>query len=175
MKYGIKKMKKNAKKTVAKKAVATECTMCCPVTGAPLWKLLISTLLCFAFIFGFNAVLHGELLMPIYEHTKHLWRTTNDMHNHFHFMLLTQLVTAFVVSGLYAKYCGGCGVMRGLRFGVLIGILFGTMSAASYAWMPISWDLAQAWFFGGFAQGIGLGLICWMSFKSCESKEACSM
>jgi hypothetical protein len=168
-------MKKTSKKMVAKKDMATECTMCCPITGAHVGRLLISTLLCFAFIFGFNSYVHVGLLMPLYEHTKELWRTTNDMHNHFYFMLLTQLITAFVVSGLYAKYWGGCGIARGLRFGGLLGILIGTMSASSYAWMPISLELAQAWFFTGLAQGVFLGLICWISFRSSGSKESCSM
>ncbi len=168
-------MKKNAKKTAAKKVVMAECTMCCPLTGAPLWQLLISTLLCFAFIFGFSFVLHNQLLMSTYANTKHLWRPASDMDSYFTFMLLTQFVTAFVVSGLYSKYCGGCGVMKGLRFGGLVGILFGTMSVSSYAWLPISWDLAQAWFLGGLIQGLGLGMICWMAFKSCDSKGQCSM
>ncbi len=160
-------MKKNTKKPSVKKAMTAQC-ICCPITGAPIWKLLISTVLCFIFILGFSFVLHNQLLMSTYAHTKHLWRPASDMESYFTFMLLTQFVTAFAVSGLYSKYCGGCGVMNGLRFGGLIGILFGTMSVASYAWLPISWDLAQAWFLGGLFQGLGLGLICWMSFKSCE-------
>jgi hypothetical protein len=161
-------MKKNNKKMAS-------CTMCCPITGAHMWHLLISTVLCFVFLLGFGHLLHGKILMSTYELTKHLWRTEHEMQHYFHFMLLTQFVTAFVVSGLYAKYCGGCGIMRGLRFGLLLGLLMGTMSASAFAWMPISWELAQAWFFGGFAQGIGLGLICWISFRSCNWDESCKM
>lgn len=172
-----KKMKKKSKKTTntpskAAKPMAT--AMCCPLTGAPLCKLIICTLLCFAFIFGFGFILHGKILAEMYEESKPLWRTVEEMQLHFKFMLLTQFITAFVISALYSKYCGGCGLVRGLRFGLLIGILFGTMSAAAYAWMPITADLARGWFFGGLAEGVGLGMICWLTFKSCESKEGCN-
>ncbi len=161
-------MKKNTKNT--KKTKSTSCaTMCCPITCAPVKNLLIATVLGFLFIFGYSFVLHGHMLMPLYEQSKHLWRSVAEMENHFVFSTITQIITAFVVAGLYSHYCCGCGVTKGLRFGALIGLLFGTMGAAAYAWMPISWELAQAWFFGGFFEGLGLGVICWISFKSCDA------
>ncbi len=165
-----KNMKNN--KTAVK---ASACSMCCPVTGAKVWNLMLSTLGCFAFIFAFGYVVHGNLLMPMYLHTKHLWRSAAEMDDYSLFLIATQVVTAFVVSGLYSKYWGGCGVMRGVRFGLLIGLLMGTMSAAAFAWMPITVELAQAWFIAGIVEGLGLGLICWAAFKSCESTEMCKM
>ncbi len=133
--------------------------MCCPCTGAYLPRFIPCLILGFVFILGFNMFLHGQLLMSSYELTQQLWRTPEDMQAHFKFLLLTQFLIVFLTGVIYAQNHEGRGVCEGIRYGLMIGALIGVLRAAPYAWTPVSPDLAFAWFAGGLAEGLGLGMI----------------
>ncbi|GEM_PF-2097722 len=78
----------------------------------------------------------------------------------FPLAILFYVVLAFVFTLLYAHY-----KKSGLEFGVLIGLLLGTIAAMTYNYLPISVLLAVLWFIGSFIQGVGVGLILGWTFK----------
>ena len=58
------------------------------------------------------------------------------------------------------------GLGEGLRFGIPMGILLGLLQAGMYPYLPISVELAFAWFLGGLIQGIGIGLVLAYTYKN---------
>ncbi|MGB4057497.1 MAG: hypothetical protein WBK77_05390 [Alphaproteobacteria bacterium] len=149
--------------------------MCCPITGAYLPRFLPAVLLGFGFIFLSGFILHGQILMSTYEQTPQLWRTPEEMGQYFPFMLLMQFLTAFFVGVLYIKNHEGKGACEGIRFGIMVGLLMGVLHMCAYAWMPISLNLALAWFADGLIKGLGLGLIFSLIYKpsGCCGNQSC--
>ncbi len=146
----------------------------CPLTGAYIPRFLPCVLIGFAFILGFNYIEHAKVLMSTYEQTPNLWRTPEDMNLHFKFLLLTQFLTAFLTAAIYTKGHEGKGACEGVRYGLLIGALMGVLMAAPYGWTPVSFDLAKAWFVGGLLEGLGLGILYSLIYKTpCCAKSAC--
>ena len=145
--------------------------------------LLISTVLLAFFLFGSEMLIHGVWLVPLYEQTASLWRPKAEMGLSV-WGILRLLVLAFTYSALYCKCCKAemescgtgddksCPKKKGLCFGVILGLLIGTMIASPYLWMPIPAELAIKWFIGGFVQGICVGIMlgCMGQKKECAAK-----
>lgn len=131
----------------------------CPITGVRLVPFILCAFAGFAFSFALDFIVHGNLLMPLYEQTASLWRVPEEMEAFFPMMTLHQFLFAAVAALIFSRHYEAKGVMEGVRFGVLIGLLSGVMISGSYAWMPIPFALAIGWFICEFARGIGLGVI----------------
>lgn len=148
--------------------------MYCPLTGAYIPRLLLCAIVGFVFIFAFDFVLHAQILAGTYKQAPQLWRTDADMQTYLGYGMLMQFLTAFLLAAIYSKGHEGKGIGEGLRYGLLIGLLLGICGAAALAYMPIPVELAQAWFAGGLAEGLGLGVIYSLLYTSpCCAKGAC--
>lgn len=149
----------------------------CPITGVSIPWFLLTVVAGFVFIFGYQYVVHGILLMPTYELTPQLWRTEPEMQAMFPWCIGFKLLLVAITAMLYTRNHEGKGVMEGVRFGVLLGLLMGVMMMSSYLWMPISFDLALGWLAAGFGEGLGLGVIysliyrCGPCVGSCAGKD----
>ncbi|MCK6418345.1 MAG: hypothetical protein L6Q57_05320 [Alphaproteobacteria bacterium] len=152
----------------------------CPITGVSIPWFLLSVIIGFAFLFGYQYVMHGIWLMPVYELTPQLWRPVAEMQALFPWCIGTKLATVIIIGLIYTRNHEGKGIMEGVRFGVLIGALMGVMMMSSYLWMPISLDLAMKWLAVGFGEGLGLGIIFSLAYRcgsctgSCAGKDKAS-
>ncbi|GJL86169.1 MAG: hypothetical protein DHS20C02_19440 [Micavibrio sp.] len=140
--------------------------MHCPITGINIPRYLAAALAGFVFIFAFDFLVHGNLLMDLYEQTSELWRAPEDMV--MPWMMGTQILIALITAFIYA--CGCCdkegkGIKCGIGFGIKIGLLMAVLMAASYAWMPIPLALALGWAGAGLGTGLGLGIIFSLVYK----------
>lgn len=129
-------------------------------------RYVFAALASFIFVFGFDFIWHGQLLMSTYEQTASLWRPMEDMQAHFSCMLLTQFLLASLISFLFTRHYEGQGIGEGVRFGLIIGLILGVLQAGSYAYMPISLYLAGMWFLCGLLTGLGIGIICSLIYKN---------
>ena len=137
----------------------------CPITGVNVPRFLLSAIAGFAFIYVFDYVLHVMILMDTYLETPQLWRTEDDMMSHGWWMYLNQGLIALVTAMMYARCCHSKGICGGLSYGLMIGALMGVIMSGSFAWMPISMNLALAWLAGGVVMGLGLGVIYAVLYK----------
>ncbi len=128
-------------------------------------RYIFAALASFIFIFGFDFLWHGNLLMDAYEQTSSLWRSAEEMQAHFPCMLITQLLTAGLISFLFTRNYEGQGIGEGLRFGLTIGLILGVLQAGSYAYMPITTYIAGMWMLGGILTGLGIGILCSLIYK----------
>ena len=86
----------------------------CPISGVSIPHFLLSALLGFIFIFVFDFVVHGKILMAIYQTTPQLWRTPEDMQAHGYWMLLVQGLTALITAFIYTRNHEGKGLAEGV-------------------------------------------------------------
>lgn len=131
---------------------------------------LIAFAAAFGFLFLFQWGFHGYYLTDQYLATASLWRPEAEMNSHFPYMLISQLGTAVFFLLVFKKHCQKGGVAAGLKFGVLMGLLFAFMAFGAYAYMPIPLKLALHWAAGGFIEALGMGLIAGACCKPCSGK-----
>lgn len=134
---------------------------------------LIPTAAVFVFLFLYNCLVHGNLLMEEYKATANLWRTEEEMNALqagwlAYYALLAMVTTcwfkktksAFMCKSSPADATSRCPIKSGgACFGLKLGLLMGLLMASSYLYMPIPGSLAIKWFFTGLGEGLGIGLI----------------
>lgn len=165
------------------------------MTSCPKKHCLVSVIALFVFMYVYEMIVHGHLLMGMYEQTAALWRPQADMAQYAPWFLLRYALLAMVVTCLYKKLChcapsaacqtGGepmkktCPYQKALCFGMKIGMIMGIMQASAYIYMPIPGSLAVAWFVASMVEGLGFGvilaLLCKKKDGSCATKDTASL
>jgi len=109
-------------------------------------------------------LIHNVMLRSIYEQTKHLWRP--DMESKLWIMWVVSLITSFLFVYIFSMGYERKGIMEGFRFGLVIGLFTSLpMGYATYAVMPIPYQLAFKWFLYGTAETIVLGIIAAIVYR----------
>ena len=135
----------------------------------------ISVIAVFAFLFLYDWLVHGVLLMDMYRQIASISRPEGDMQTMLPLCILYHLLLAAVLTCLFSSFQSPEGAAagrtkeaknrsRGLSYGTHIGIILGLVHAAAYIWLPVPAMLAGAWFAAGVLQGLGTGLVLsWFS------------
>jgi hypothetical protein len=94
---------------------------------------------------GVSPLVNNVLLADLYAQHARVFRPQAEMN--VAFGLSAALAGFFVFAYAYAKgYEGGAGVVEGLRYGVVVGLLLAAFSVAwNYVVLPVSGALAAAW------------------------------
>jgi hypothetical protein len=111
-------------------------------------KLFISYLAIFTLVFLFDFTLHGIILKSIYAQTPQIWRPESSMQNYIPWSIFCQALTCLIITIFYFQKHENKGWTEGLKFGAIVGLVVGVTNASFYAYMPISFILATAWFLG---------------------------
>lgn len=110
------------------------------------------------FIFIFDMVVHGMLLVGQYEMYESLWRPAAQMESMMWFMVLTQAMLAFAMSYFVVRK-NRRGLESGARFGAMIGTFLAIMAVGNYMFMPMAFMLPALWAVAIFATAVGAGAI----------------
>lgn len=129
-------------------------------------RFIISTVAVFAFMVVYEMVAHGHLMMPLYQEFQHLWRTEEAMQQYIAWSIGIALAMSAVITWLYTRHYEGKGLHEGLRFGLYVGLIMGLMQASAYVYLPISLELAFAWFAVCLIEGIGAGIVLSLTYKA---------
>lgn len=124
------------------------------------WKrYLLATAAVFVFLFFFEFLIHGILLMDTYGETPSVWRSMSEMEANFPFTILLQLLLAAWLTYMFSQIYEGGGISNGLRFGLYFGVFAGLLSGSWYLVLPISAKLGWSWFATSIAEGLGAGAL----------------
>lgn len=137
----------------------------CPITGVCLKRFLITVMAGFIFAYAYDWAVNAYLLMDLYDRTPQLWRSDAEMQETIWVFWIYHLLLVWVTAFLFTRNYEGKGAGEGLRFGLMIGIIFGLEMAVSYTYLPISGTLALAWFAVNLIKGIGLGVIYALTYR----------
>lgn len=122
-------------------------------------RFIFASAVVFVFIAIYEWVFHGILLHDMYTQTASLWRTEAEMQSKFHWLLLGQLFLAIMFCFIFTKGYENKGLAEGLRYGILIGLLFIGNNLIMYAVQPFPTKLVISWIVGGIVEGAIAGLI----------------
>lgn len=123
---------------------------------------ILTVIFTFIAIFLTDYLIHGVLLMDLYEQTSELWRGEEDMICWW--MLLMQFALSVLLVVIFGQNFEDKGFMEGMRFGTFAGLVLGTAMAGTYAYMPIPFSLALSWFIGALIQFTIVGIILQFSY-----------
>lgn len=139
--------------------------MHCPVTGINIPRFLLATVIGFAFIFGYDYLVHHILLNDIYLQTAEMWRPMDQMINFMPYVFIYEALLVMIVGFIYTRNHEGKGILEGLRFGLPLGALIALLNGSAYIWMPIPKTLALGWAGAGLGAALGIGIIFSLLYK----------
>ncbi|WP_338364237.1 hypothetical protein [Candidatus Xenohaliotis californiensis] len=99
------------------------------------------------------------LLSKLYNKTPNIWRTKKEICKLSPIMITVQTASAFMITLLFFYSHANNGIYESLNFGIIIGLLFGSMSLGFYTILPVSSKLAICWFIFGFIEGLLASLL----------------
>jgi hypothetical protein len=126
-------------------------------------RYVISLFVVFVFVFLYEFLVHWFLLKDIYTQTAQLWRPEEEM-NMF-FMFMSQLGFSAVIAYIFTLHYEDKGIGEGIRFGLCIGLLLGSIDIATYAYMPIPMVLTLSWVLASLLKGLGSGVVVSLVYK----------
>ena len=126
-------------------------------------RYVISLFVVFVFVFLYEFLVHWFLLKDIYTQTAQLWRPEEEMN--MLFMFMSQLGFSAVIAYIFTLHYEGKGVGEGIRFGLCMGLLLGSIDIATYAYMPIPMVLTLSWVLASLLKGLGSGVVLSLVYK----------
>ena len=115
-------------------------------------RYVSASLAAFAVIFILDFVLHGTLLKGLYEQTMQLWRPEAEYKGYMHWMILSQLLFAFSFTYIFTKGYENKGIAEGVRYGILIALLFSAHHLGAYSYMPLLPGIVIGWILGSIVE-----------------------
>jgi hypothetical protein len=120
-------------------------------------RYFVASLAVFVAAVVLDYVIHGVILKSAYEATKTIWRP--DMDSKAWIIALVDLIIAFPFTYIFVKGYEGKGIMEGVRFGTIVGVLISIpMPYGMYAMLPMPYSLAFQWFLYGLIETILMGI-----------------
>jgi len=128
-------------------------------------RMLLAIVAVFIAWSALDFIIHGVLLMPIYEATADLWRPMDEMNMPLMYAVTLVFTVCFVL--IYVLLVERRSLSSGILYGTLFGLATGvSMGFGSYTYMPIPLTLAVGWFFGVLAELIVAGAIAGALLKT---------
>ena len=135
-------------------------------------RFFLAVILVYVTWTAMDMVIHGMILMGLYEQTSHLWRPMNEMK--VGLMHLITLLSALFFTGIFGCLVQPKSIKTGLRYGLGIGLLIGLgMGWGSYSYLPIPKSLAWGWMLGAIAETLVGGVIVGWLVKTCPCPMSC--
>ena len=132
-------------------------------------RVLLATLAVFVGWQILDYLIHGVILMGMYEETKELWRPMEEFK--FVSMYLSAAIAVFFFTAVYGWLIRPKNMKNALLYGLLFGLGTGTaMGYGTYSWMPIPYFMAFGWFLGTTVKGVVAGLLLGLIVKE-EKKD----
>lgn len=134
-------------------------------------KVLIGFVVTFILLEVLDILIHGVILMSVYQATQNVWRP--DMMQKMWILHIVKIVVALLVAFIFSKGYEGKGIMEGLRYGLYIGVLMSIgMADGTYAMIAIPYSLALQWFIYGVIEYTIVGVALALVFGKKETSTA---
>lgn len=128
-------------------------------------RFAFAAIAAFVAIFVTDFLIHNVMLSEHYAASMQLWRPMEEMNAVFPIMLLAQLLIGIALAWIFTYGYQNKGIMEGVRFGALIGILNIANTLVWYVVIPLPTGLMWAWLITGFIQSIVIGVVISLVYK----------
>lgn len=120
-------------------------------------NMLLAALGAFVFVFLFEFLVHGFLMMPWYNATMSVWRPQAE--SNMAVMFLSQALFAVAVAFFYPIVGPDKECKKALPFGIGLGLVMAMPQLATYCYLPIPFAISALWALIAFAKALGAGVI----------------
>lgn len=131
-------------------------------------RYILAVIALFVFIFAYESVVHGMVLINIYKETPNIWRTYDEMVSFAPFNHIVMAILALWITFIFTRFYNTGGIKNGFKFGIYMGILAGIQAAGALFYLPISEVLAGAWFITYVIESTIGGLIIGSIYRNDE-------
>ena len=121
-------------------------------------RFFIAGVCAFIFVFLYEFLVHGFLMMDLYTQTADVWRPAEE--TNMAILLLSQFLFGMAVAffypivGLDTEDC-----KKGIPFGIGLGLVMATPQIATYCYLPIPLTISLFWALSEFIKAIVTVLI----------------
>ena len=127
-------------------------------------RYVLAVVAVFVTVFVYEFLVHGVLLMDMYEQTADMWKPQEE--SSMLLMNFSQLAFAAVLVFIFTRNYEGKGAGEGVRFGLLIGLLLVAIELGVYCYLPVPMALWLAWIVIALGKGIISGLVAGLVYKN---------
>jgi hypothetical protein len=121
-------------------------------------RYILASFLVFVAYVALNFVIHGAILGRVYMEMPGVWR--QDMMSYMWIVYVTALVFSFLFVLIFHKGYEGRGILEGVRYGLLIGLLLNVPGMFNqFAVYPLPFGLIIQWFVYGTIQVVICGIV----------------
>lgn len=107
----------------------------------------------FVFVFLYEFLVHGILMMGLYEQTAHVWRPQAE--SNMGVMFLSQFLFGAAVAFFYPIVGPDTECKKAIPFGVGLGLVMAMPSIATYCYLPIPFAISLLWALIAFVKAVG--------------------
>ena len=116
-------------------------------------KFLFAAVGAFVFVFLYEFLVHGFLMMSQYEQTSAVWRPQAE--SSMGVMLLSQFLFAAAVAFFYPIVGPDTECKKAVPFGIGLGLVMAMPQIATYSYLPIPLTLSLLWAVIAFIKALG--------------------
>jgi len=133
-------------------------------------RFIASVIALFITFMALDSLIHNIILMDSYASLKNLWRP--EMASLMWMMPLITFILSILVTLLFIRGYQDRGIMEGVRFGILTGLLTTGIGAFSQYWMyPVPLSLAVKWCVFGLLEFIIAGIVLSLIYRNPEEVD----
>lgn len=127
-------------------------------------RLLLAALAVFVSFQILDYVIHMIILSADYEAIASVWRT--NMMDMMWIMYISGIILSLLFVYIFTKGYQGKGIMEGIRYGLLIGVLMMVVGSLNqYVIYPVPIELAIKWIIFGLIEFMIAGIITALIYK----------
>jgi len=121
-------------------------------------RYVAASLTVFVVSVALGYLVNAVILQSTYASIHGIWRA--DVQSKMWINAVSDFILSFVFVYVFVRGYQGRGIMEGVRFGLLMGLIFAIPAAyGTYVIIPIPYYLALEWFLYGMAQTLILGIV----------------
>lgn len=127
-------------------------------------RFFLAALAVLVLIFALDFIIHGLILSSTYKALSNIWRP--DMMSLIWIIYIGYFLFAIIFTYIFYKGFEDKGILEGIRYGFIIGILINGIGAfGQYVTYPIPLSLAIQWFIYGTIEYIICGIAVSLIYK----------
>ncbi len=115
-------------------------------------RFMIAGIAAFVFVFLYEFLVHGVLLMNEYEQTMNVWRPQEE--SDMRIMMLSQFLFGMAVAFFYPIVGLDTDCKKALPFGIGLGLVMAMPQIATYCYLPIPLKLSLFWAVATFVKAV---------------------
>ena len=128
-------------------------------------KFFIAFVAAFVFLFVFGFIWYGNLMHGAHQEVTALFRPEAEFKEHFPWLILGEIVMAFFLTMLCARFVPAGGVGSGAMLGLLVALVYAGVHVIDFAVMPLTTKILCGWIVGAIIEYAVAGAIIGAIYK----------